>query len=126
MIGGLLLLIALQAPAQAKSASRKSAVRQPPRVAVITPGTRRAVARVVVDAGHGGVDPGAPMANGGGLREKDITLQIALKVGDALKQRGVDVIYTRKTDTLIALADRGKIANQAGGDMFVSIHVNAA
>jgi len=126
MIAGLLLLAVLQAPAQAKPASRRSAVRQPPRVAVNPPKARRSVPRVVVDAGHGGVDPGAPMAIGGGLREKDITLQIALKVGDALKQRGVDVVYTRKTDTLIALADRGRIANQAGGDVFVSIHVNAA
>ncbi|HEU4994663.1 MAG TPA: N-acetylmuramoyl-L-alanine amidase [Gemmatimonadaceae bacterium] len=82
--------------------------------------------RVVVDAGHGGVDVGGPMRMGDRLHEKDITLQVALKLGDALRQHGLDVVYTRTRDTLIALADRGKIANQAGGDVFISIHVNAA
>lgn len=85
-----------------------------------------ALARVVVDAGHGGIDPGGPMRLGDRLREKDVTLQIALKLGQNLRQRGVDVVYTRTKDTLIALADRGKIANQANGDVFISIHVNAA
>jgi N-acetylmuramoyl-L-alanine amidase len=82
-------------------------------------------ARVVVDAGHGGVDPGGPMRRGA-LAEKHITLAVALKVGDALRERGADVIYTRTRDTLIALDDRGRIANQARGDVFISIHVNAA
>ncbi|OYV70859.1 MAG: hypothetical protein B7Z72_07080 [Gemmatimonadetes bacterium 21-71-4] len=61
-----------------------------------------------------------------GSAEKNITLQVALKLGAALKARGVHVVYTRTTDTLIALGDRGRIANQAGGDLFISIHVNAA
>ena len=82
-------------------------------------------ARVVLDAGHGGVDPGGPMRRGT-MAEKNITLQVALKVGDVLRARGVDVIFTRTTDTLIALDDRGRIANQADGDVFISIHVNAA
>lgn len=82
-------------------------------------------ARVVVDAGHGGVDPGGPMRRGT-MAEKDITLQVALKVGDALRARGLDVIFTRVRDTLIARADRGRIANEAHGDVFLSIHVNAA
>lgn len=82
--------------------------------------------RVVVDAGHGGVDVGGPMRMGDRLHEKDITLQVALKLGDALRQHNLDVVYTRTRDTLIALADRGKIANQASGDVFISIHVNAA
>lgn len=60
------------------------------------------------------------------LREKDIALQVALKVGDALRSKGVDVVFTRTKDTLIALHDRGRIANQAKGDVFISIHVNAA
>jgi N-acetylmuramoyl-L-alanine amidase len=83
-------------------------------------------ARVVIDAGHGGVDPGAPVMSRGGLSEKDVTLQVALKLGDALRLRGIDVVYTRARDTLIALGDRGRIANQASGDVFISIHVNAA
>jgi N-acetylmuramoyl-L-alanine amidase len=85
----------------------------------------RGVHRVIVDAGHGGVDPGAPI-QGGRLREKDIALQVALKVGAALRDSGVDVVFTRTTDTLVSRADRGRIANQANGDVFVSIHVNAA
>jgi len=84
-----------------------------------------ALHRVIVDAGHGGVDPGAPV-QGGRLSEKDITLQVSLKVGAALKERGIDVVYTRTSDTLIARADRGRIANKADGDVFISIHVNAA
>jgi N-acetylmuramoyl-L-alanine amidase len=87
---------------------------------------RALTARVIVDAGHGGPDVGGPMYTGTGIHEKDITLQVALKLGQALRERGIDVVYTRTTDTLIALADRGRIANQAGGDLFISIHVNAA
>jgi len=81
--------------------------------------------RVVVDAGHGGRDPGAPM-RGTSTREKDVALQVALHLGGMLKERGVDVVYTRTRDTLIALDDRGRIANEARGDLFISIHVNAA
>ncbi len=83
---------------------------------------------VVVDAGHGGPDNGmsGPVGAVHKIYEKNITLQVALKLGAALKARGVHVVYTRTTDTLIALGDRGRIANQAGGDLFISIHVNAA
>jgi N-acetylmuramoyl-L-alanine amidase len=88
--------------------------------------TRARAPLVIVDAGHGGPDVGGPMYSGSNIHEKDITLQIAMKVGQALRLRGIDVVYTRTTDTLIALSDRGRIANQAGGDLFLSIHVNAA
>jgi N-acetylmuramoyl-L-alanine amidase len=83
---------------------------------------------VVVDAGHGGPDPGmrGPIAGGPRVAEKNITLAVAKRVGAALGQRGIDVKYTRTTDTLIALSDRGRIANEAHADLFVSIHVNAA
>lgn len=79
---------------------------------------------VVIDAGHGGKDPGSI---GSRVKEKDITLSIALKVGDYLKAnvKNVDVAYTRKTDTLIALSDRAKIANKLEADLFVSIHANS-
>ena len=66
---------------------------------------------------------------GGGtfsIQEKDITLAIARRLGSRLRARGVGVVYTRTTDTLIALSDRGRIANEASGDLFLSIHVNAA
>jgi N-acetylmuramoyl-L-alanine amidase len=58
--------------------------------------------------------------------EKMVTLAVSKRVGAALAKRGIDVKYTRTTDTLIALSDRGRIANDAHADLFVSIHVNAA
>ncbi len=88
--------------------------------------TRRRL--IVVDAGHGGVDPGmhGPIGQRTSLYEKDITLDVAKKLQHELVNRGVNVLMTRTTDTLIALGDRGKIANAAKGDLFISIHVNAA
>jgi N-acetylmuramoyl-L-alanine amidase len=80
---------------------------------------------IVIDAGHGGQDTGAVGA--GGLREKDVTLAVARKVGRALEaQLGVRVVYTRDDDYFVTLKDRGHIANRAGGKLFVSIHANAA
>ena len=94
------------------------------------PRTRRHHGRytVVVDAGHGGPDNGmsGPIGAGPKIYEKNITLAVAKKLGATLATDGVHVVYTRTTDTLIALDDRGKIANKANGDLFVSIHVNAA
>jgi N-acetylmuramoyl-L-alanine amidase len=83
---------------------------------------------VVVDAGHGGPDNGmrGPLTGGPRVTEKFVTLAVAKRVGAALNKRGIDVKYTRTTDTLIALSDRGRIANDAHADLFVSIHVNAA
>jgi N-acetylmuramoyl-L-alanine amidase len=91
-------------------------------------GALRSRRLVVVDAGHGGPDAGmhGPMYGGPRVLEKNITLAVAKRVGAALGQRGIDVKYTRTTDTLIALSDRGRIANDAHADLFVSIHVNAA
>jgi N-acetylmuramoyl-L-alanine amidase len=83
---------------------------------------------VVVDAGHGGVDNGmtGPIGGGPKIYEKNITLAVAKRLGAQLEARGVDVVYTRTTDTLIALDDRGRIANKTQGDLFISVHVNAA
>ena len=83
---------------------------------------------IIVDAGHGGVDNGmtGPIGRGPKIYEKDITLSVANKLGRQLEGRGIDVVYTRTADTLIALDDRGRIANRAGGALFISIHVNAA
>ncbi len=79
---------------------------------------------VVLDAGHGGKDPGKPSKYG--FKEKDIALKIALEVGKQLdKNPNIKVIYTRKTDVFIELKDRPKIANKANADLFVSIHCNA-
>ncbi len=83
---------------------------------------------VVVDAGHGGPDNGmtGPIGATRKVREKDITLAIAKALRESLQARGVRVVMTRTTDTLIALRDRGRIANRAKGDLFLSVHVNAA
>jgi N-acetylmuramoyl-L-alanine amidase len=80
---------------------------------------------VVIDAGHGGKDPGT--IGVGGTKEKDVTLAIALKFGKLIEQhlKGVKVVYTRKTDTFIELYRRTQIANEAGGKLFISIHCNA-
>jgi N-acetylmuramoyl-L-alanine amidase len=82
---------------------------------------------VVVDAGHGGPDNGmtGPIGGGPPVKEKYITLAVARLLADELRNSGVDVLMTRTSDTLIALSDRGRIANRAKGDLFVSIHVNA-
>lgn len=83
-----------------------------------------AVRKVVIDAGHGGKDPGAV-----GLisKEKDIALKIALKVGNYIENSSpdIEVIYTRKEDKFVHLDERSKIANDAGADLFISIHCNA-
>ncbi len=79
---------------------------------------------VVLDAGHGGKDPGRP--TNFGYKEKDIALDIVLKIGSNLEKNGdIKVIYTRKTDVFIELRQRAKIANKADADLFVSIHCNA-
>lgn len=86
---------------------------------------------VVIDPGHGGNDPGAHY---GGTSEKDLTLKVALKLGKMIEEGmpGVKVVYTRKTDKALGLDKakdlqaRADIANKAGGDLFISIHVNAA
>jgi N-acetylmuramoyl-L-alanine amidase len=84
--------------------------------------------RVVVDPGHGGVDPGNPgtIVNGRRVREAQLTLAISLRLEKELERLGIDVYMTRRTDTLIARDDRGAIANAQKGDLFLSIHTNAA
>ncbi len=83
------------------------------------------VNRVVIDAGHGGKDPGALGAHS---REKDIALAIALKTGEYITKYlpDVEVIYTRKTDVFVELYKRAKIANDSKASVFISIHCNAS
>ncbi len=92
------------------------------------PGTRTRKRRIIVDAGHGGPDTGmhGPIGGHWTIYEKNITLAVAQKLDTALRARGMSVTMTRTRDTLITLGDQGKIANEAHGDVFVSIHVNAA
>ena len=78
---------------------------------------------VVLDAGHGGGDPGNL---GNGYKEKDIALKVTLEIGKALEKiDDIKVIYTRKTDVFIELHERANIANKADADLFVSVHCNA-
>jgi N-acetylmuramoyl-L-alanine amidase len=82
------------------------------------------VARVVIDAGHGGHDPGA-QANG--VNEAELTLDIATRLSRLLqKQPGVEVVMTRDTDVFVPLEERTAIANRGGADLFLSIHANAS
>jgi len=106
------------APAPADSAGRGSAdPEQPPR----EPAAARPVT-VVIDPGHGGMDPGAIRK---GLREKDAVLAIALELARLIDAReGYRAVLTRKGDYFVSLADRVRIAKEAGGDLFVSVHAN--
>ncbi|NGP88187.1 N-acetylmuramoyl-L-alanine amidase [Aliifodinibius halophilus] len=80
---------------------------------------------VVIDPGHGGHDPGSIGYRN--VKEKDIVLDIAKKVGDYIKEYlpDVKVVYTRDDDTFVGLQERGSIANKAEGDLFVSLHCNS-
>lgn len=80
---------------------------------------------IVIDAGHGGKDPGC---NGNFAKEKDVSLSVALKLGKLIEAqfKDVKVIYTRTTDVFVDLEERAMIANKAKADLFISIHCNAA
>ena len=82
---------------------------------------------VVIDPGHGGKDPGAISRNGK-YKEKNITLSVALKLGELIKSNypNIKVVYTRSTDKYVELAQRAEIANRNKADLFISIHVNSA
>ncbi len=80
--------------------------------------------RVVLDAGHGGEDHGARGPEG--ALEKEVALDVALRVADLLRGAGLEVVLTRSDDTFVPLERRTEIANRADGDLFVSIHCNGA
>ena len=83
------------------------------------------VRRIVIDAGHGGHDSGTVGPDG--LEEKDVALDVALRLGHLLQQRlGADVVYTRRTDKFVPLEERTAIANRAHADLFLSIHANSS
>jgi len=83
------------------------------------------IGKIVIDAGHGGHDTGTIGPNG--LMEKDLVLDVALKLGKILEERmGAEVIYTRDDDTFIPLETRTAIANKEQADLFISIHANSS
>ncbi|MGG3804417.1 N-acetylmuramoyl-L-alanine amidase [Metabacillus fastidiosus] len=80
--------------------------------------------KIVLDAGHGGTDPGAVGPTK--LKEKEVTLSVVKKLKEALEQEGATVILTRDRDISVSLANRVKISNASKGDIFISIHANAS
>ena len=83
------------------------------------------IGRIVIDAGHGGHDSGTLGADG--IEEKDVVLDVALRLGALLHDRlGAEIIYTRSDDTFIPLETRTAIANKAQADLFLSIHANSS
>lgn len=84
------------------------------------------ISRIVIDPGHGGHDTGT--IGPSGLMEKDLCLDVALRLGNIIRQRlpGADVVYTRSDDTFIPLEERTRIANEAKADLFISIHANSS
>jgi N-acetylmuramoyl-L-alanine amidase len=84
----------------------------------------RPIRTVVVDPGHGGRDPGA--IGIGGLREKDVTLRLSKAIGKRLARAGLRVVYTREGDQTLDLEERTALAESVGGDLFLSVHANAA
>jgi len=83
------------------------------------------IGRIVIDAGHGGHDSGTLGA--GGIQEKDVVLDVALRLGRLLHDRlGAEIVYTRDDDTFIPLETRTAIANKAQADLFISVHANSS
>jgi N-acetylmuramoyl-L-alanine amidase len=84
------------------------------------------ISRIVIDPGHGGHDTGTIGPHG--LMEKDVCLDVALRLGRLIEQKlpGAEVVYTRKDDSFVSLEERTAIANEAHADLFISIHANAS
>ena len=83
------------------------------------------VSRVVIDAGHGGHDTGT--IGKGGLREKDLVVDISRRLGELIQTHlGADIIYTRSTDRFVSLKKRTKLANDSKADLFISVHANSS
>jgi N-acetylmuramoyl-L-alanine amidase len=116
------ILIAVHTPTEAQLASRKAKLFEQN---LQRERDRWKLDVVVIDAGHGGEDPGTIGVSR--VKEKDVTLAIALKVGALIQKhlRDVEVVYTRTTDVAVPLFRRGQIANERGGKLFVSIHCNS-
>jgi N-acetylmuramoyl-L-alanine amidase len=120
---------ALQAAAPVKSDEvakilERQPLPAPPPVLPVAP-VLTGLRRIVIDPGHGGKDPGA--IGPSGLKEKDVTLAMSLKIAERLRETlGCEVILTRDRDVYLPLEERTAIANKVGADLFISVHANAA
>lgn len=110
------------APAQPPPPHRKAPAIPQPLERMSANAFPLAVRRVVLDAGHGGSDPGATAAD---VTEKEITLDIGRRLRDLLERDGFEVVFTRSDDRTLPLRERASLANASRSDVFVSIHVNA-
>jgi N-acetylmuramoyl-L-alanine amidase len=121
-------------PIKSKSASANAAPLKPPTEPKPTRDGQHSltralglkIGRIVIDAGHGGHDTGTIGPHG--LMEKDLCLDVALRLGHLIEQKlpGAEVVYTRKDDTFIPLEQRTAMANDAKADLFISIHANSS
>lgn len=100
-----------------------SKILYPPVPARLPPGVYK-IRRIVIDPGHGGKDPGA--VGRGGIKEKDVVLDIARRLKRYLEERGIEVILTRNDDRFISLWRRAHLANKKKADLFLSIHANSS
>lgn len=114
------VVIDIYGPRREGKGAKPGGAPEPPQL----PAGMRPVQTVVIDPGHGGKDPGA--IGVGGLREKDVTLAVGQGLGRELSARGFRVVYTREDDRTIGLEERTAIAESVAGDVFVSVHANAA
>ena len=105
--------------AQIRAALRTTVVSVTPK-----PCAKRLTGTVVIDAGHGGKDPGAISVKG--FYEKPVNLSVARKVAAKLKQCGLRVVMTRSSDRFVELERRAEIANQYRADLFVSVHADSS
>jgi len=120
-----------QAPAEAPPAAPAPSVRERMRSVGLKTGGEVTLAeqlglkvrRVVIDAGHGGHDTGA--VGPSGTEEKTVALAIALRLGQVLSDQGLEVVQTREDDHFVRLEDRARLANEARGDLFISVHCNS-
>ena len=118
----------------AKNASSKPDLVRPPTVptptrdgqSTLTRALGLKIGRIVIDAGHGGHDTGTIGPTG--LMEKDLCLDVALRLGKLIQQKlpGADVVFTRADDTFVPLEERTRVANEAKADLFISIHANSS
>ncbi len=120
--GGIYLPPSLIGIFKKETIAERPALKIPKKISVGPP--KYQIKEVVLDPGHGGKDPGA--IGKGGLKEKDIVLDISKRVKDILEAQGLEVILTRTDDTFISLWQRAKLAEQAKANLFISIHANAS